>query len=70
MAAPAFKCTSYEHSVTAVDFNGTNSDCRTQAAAVINQPSAFFAFEDAGANHIVNALLTVLRGPLIRVSAP
>ena len=38
---PAFKCTSYEHSVTAVDFNSTNGDCRTQAAAVINQHPAF-----------------------------
>jgi hypothetical protein len=38
---PAFKCTSYEHSVTAVDFNSPNGDCRTQAAAVINQHPAF-----------------------------
>jgi hypothetical protein len=50
---PAFKCTSYEHSVTAVDFNSTNGNCRTQAAAVINQCPALFGFEEAGANHIV-----------------
>jgi len=37
----------------AVDFNSTNGDCRTQAAAVIDQHPAFFAFEDAGVNRIV-----------------
>jgi hypothetical protein len=47
-----FKCTRYEHSVTTVDFNNTNGNCRTQAAAVINQHPAFFAFEGAGANYI------------------
>jgi hypothetical protein len=38
---PAFKSSSYEHSVTAVDFNSTNGDRRVQAAAVINQHPAF-----------------------------
>jgi hypothetical protein len=61
-----FKCTHYEHSVTTVDFNNTNGNCRTQAAAVINQHPAFFAFEGASANYI--AMSCVLTGPLTRVS--
>ena len=38
---PAFNCSSYERSVTAVDFNSTNGDRRVHAAAVINQHPAF-----------------------------
>jgi hypothetical protein len=32
-----FTCTFCEHSVTTLDFNSTTGNCRTQAAAVINQ---------------------------------
>jgi len=32
-----FKCTFCEHSVTTLDFNSTNGNRRTQAAAMINQ---------------------------------
>jgi hypothetical protein len=35
-----FKCTFCEHSVTTLDFNTTNGNRRTQAAAVINQHAA------------------------------
>jgi len=35
-----FKCTFCEHSVTTLDFNSTNGNRRTQAAAVINQHAA------------------------------
>jgi hypothetical protein len=35
-----FKCTLCEHSVTTLDFNSTNGNRRTQAAAVINQHAA------------------------------
>jgi hypothetical protein len=37
-----FKCTFCEHSVTTLDFNSTNGNRRTQAAAVINQHAASF----------------------------
>ena len=32
-----FKCTYCEHSVTTLDFNRMNGNCRTQAATGINQ---------------------------------
>jgi hypothetical protein len=35
-----FKCTFCEHSVTTLDFNITNGNRRTQAAAMINQHAA------------------------------
>ena len=35
-----FKCTFCELSVTTLDFNSTNGNRRTQAAAVINQHAA------------------------------
>jgi hypothetical protein len=35
-----FKCSYCEHSVTTLDFNSTNGNCRTQAAAVINEHAA------------------------------
>jgi hypothetical protein len=35
-----FKCTFCEHSVTTLDFNITNGNRRTQAAATINQHAA------------------------------
>jgi hypothetical protein len=35
-----FKCTFCEHSVTTLDFNVTNGNRRTQAAAMINQHAA------------------------------
>jgi hypothetical protein len=36
----AFKCTFCDHTVTTLDFNSTNGNRRTQAAAVINQHAA------------------------------
>jgi hypothetical protein len=33
----SFKCTLCEHTVTTLDFDSTNGNCRTQAAGVINQ---------------------------------
>jgi hypothetical protein len=35
-----FKCTFCEHSVTTLDFNSTQGNRRTQAAAAINQHAA------------------------------
>lgn len=35
-----FKCTFCDHSVTTLDFDATNGNRRTQAAAVINQHAA------------------------------
>jgi hypothetical protein len=35
-----FTCTFCEHSVTTLDFDSTNGNRRTQAAAVINQHAA------------------------------
>jgi len=35
-----FKCTLCEHSVSTLDFDSTNGNRRTQAAAVINQHAA------------------------------
>jgi hypothetical protein len=35
-----FKCTFCEHTVTTLDFNSTNGNRRTQAAAVINEHAA------------------------------
>jgi hypothetical protein len=35
-----FKCTFYEHIATALDFNSTNGNRRTQAAAMIKQHAA------------------------------
>jgi hypothetical protein len=35
-----FKCAYCDHSVTTLDFNSTNGDRRTQAAAVLNKHAA------------------------------
>jgi hypothetical protein len=35
-----FKCTFCKHSVTTLDFNSTNGNRRTQAAAMINRHAA------------------------------
>ena len=35
-----FKCTFCEHTVSTLDFNNTNGNRRTQAAAVLNQHAA------------------------------
>jgi len=43
-----FKCTFCEQSVTTLDFNSTNGNRRTQAAAVINQHAALLHLRASG----------------------
>jgi hypothetical protein len=45
-----FNCTFCKHSVTTLDFNSTNGNRRTQAAAMINQHAASLHLRTAPTN--------------------
>ena len=56
-----FKCTYCEHSVTTLDFNSTNGNRRTQAAAAINQHVALLHLRASGTFWYTKGIVHVKR---------